>query len=66
MTKFYCLRCKNHIDTSIQSRGVASNGRPLVFGVCPRCGKPVSVFVSSKKAAGIFGRKGLFGQWGYQ
>jgi len=47
----YCLRCKRHTETLIQTSAVLRNGRTAKNGTCSVCG-PKKCQIQSTKAGG--------------
>lgn len=48
MEKFYCVKCKDHIEVDSYQQTQAKNGKPMFKSICPKCGTTVCKFVKQK------------------
>lgn len=42
MVKGYCVKCKKMIEMKTPKKKLMKNGRPMMQGLCPKCGTKVN------------------------
>lgn len=49
-TKFYCVKCRHHVEVEETRKTFSKNKKRMLVGVCPECGTKVQKFYSKKGA----------------